>query len=284
MPTSQPLIIIGAARSGTKLLRDVIAAHPAVAKVPYDINYIWRMGNEGLAHDEIEPGMLTASNREHIRAQFFAYAGDSHLLVEKTVSNCLRVPFVQAVLPEAQFIHLVRDGRDVIESVYRQWTASPDWRYIWQKTRTFPLRYAFGYGMKYAVGLFKKSFSQDKEHVTTWGPRYTGIDTDLIEKGVWETCALQWLACVQSALQGLSLVPTSKQICIRYEDFVQQPQIFLAQIAAFLNIDPQPYQSLSPEYNITIDNIGKGVNRIPKDQLPLVMPHLEKGLALLNYA
>ena len=43
---SQIVIIIGAARSGTKYLRDVLATAPNAARVPYDINYIWRYGSE----------------------------------------------------------------------------------------------------------------------------------------------------------------------------------------------------------------------------------------------
>src|SRR4051812_20775701 len=41
----QPVIVIGAARSGTKLLRDSLATHADVARVPYDVNYVWRFGN-----------------------------------------------------------------------------------------------------------------------------------------------------------------------------------------------------------------------------------------------
>ena len=38
------VIVLGAARSGTKMLRDAIAANNGGFKVPYDINYVWRQG------------------------------------------------------------------------------------------------------------------------------------------------------------------------------------------------------------------------------------------------
>ncbi len=134
----QPIILIGAARSGTKLVRDIIASHPAIAAVPYDINYIWRLGNEAFAHDELPVNCLNPRIRQSIRKEIQRFDKQTPFLIEKTVSNCLRVPFVNAIFPEAKFIHLLRNGLDVVESVYRQWMASPDWRYIWRKGRAFP--------------------------------------------------------------------------------------------------------------------------------------------------
>ena len=63
----RPIILLGAARSGTKLLRDVIATHPNIGKVPYDINYIWRLGNEFIPHDELEPEQATPIVIQRIR-------------------------------------------------------------------------------------------------------------------------------------------------------------------------------------------------------------------------
>ena len=56
---SQIVIIIGAARSGTKYLRDVLATAPNAARVPYDINYIWRYGSESHPDDAL-PASLVA--------------------------------------------------------------------------------------------------------------------------------------------------------------------------------------------------------------------------------
>src|SRR2546430_7511188 len=55
----QPVIVIGAARSGTKLLRDCLGTADEFAVVPYDINYLWRLGNEQFPNDELTPEQLT---------------------------------------------------------------------------------------------------------------------------------------------------------------------------------------------------------------------------------
>ena len=64
-------------------------------------------------------------------------AGD--ILIEKTVSNALRVAYVNEVFPQARFIHLIRDGRDVTESAMRLWQAKPDWKSLRRKLLGMPL-------------------------------------------------------------------------------------------------------------------------------------------------
>jgi hypothetical protein len=62
------------------------------------------------------------------------------MIVEKSPRNALRVPFLRAVFPEAKFIHVLRDGRDVACSLSagingEKWRhAKPvDWRELQQK-------------------------------------------------------------------------------------------------------------------------------------------------------
>lgn len=279
----QPLILIGAARSGTKLVRDLIAAHPAVDRVPYDINYIWRLGNEHLPHDELSPELLTPQIRQRILRGFTRYSSWAPFLIEKTVSNCLRVAYVHAVFPEARFIHLVRDGRDVIESVYRQWIAPPDWRYILEKAKSFPLTEAFGYALYYARYTCRKLVTPDKKKSGTWGPRYAGIDEDLASKDLLEVCAIQWARSVERALSDLSSLPIEQVLSIRYEDFVRNPCSYLEMIAQFAGIAPVPYLEKVNVEIVSQQNIGKGSRNLSPEQMALVLPRIHNALSLLNY-
>ncbi len=69
-------------------------------------------------------------------------AGSPPSVIEKTVGNTLRVPYVASVLPDATFVHLVRNGIDVAESTMRQWREPADYRYLARKVRHFPLAHA----------------------------------------------------------------------------------------------------------------------------------------------
>lgn len=219
----RPAIIIGAGRSGTKFLRGVLAASKAAATVPYDVNYIWRQGNEDAVSDDLDPASCTPAVAGAIRAGLLRQAGLSPehpqgVLLEKSVPNTLRVPFVARVFPEARFIHLVRDGRDVVESAYRNWTARPDFSYLLRKARTFPLsnwRYALWYARHVLVGK-----SGGGRRARTWGPRYRGIDEDLQALPLEVVVGRQWVRCVEAAREALAGMPADQVLEVRYEDLV----------------------------------------------------------------
>jgi sulfotransferase family protein len=279
----QPLIVIGAARSGTKLARDLIAQHPAVDKIPYDVSYIWRLGNEDISHDELPVDRLTPHIRRRILEKFEAYRSGSPFLVEKTVGNCLRVPFVHAVFPDALFIHLIRDGRDVIESVYRQWLAPTDWGYLLAKARTFPVFEAFGYAFAYAKNASRRFLASNRNPRGTWGVRYAGIDNDVATKSLLEICAIQWVLSVEKAQEELSRLPAHRVLTIRYEDLAQNPETYLDRIAKFAGLDAERYPENLYRHLVSSRNIGKGLRSLTAEQLAVIQPCIEKTLSSLGY-
>jgi hypothetical protein len=221
MDGSRPVIVLGAARSGTKVLRDTLGAAPTLAVVPYDVNYIWRTGNEGCRHDALTPDMCSDRVSRSIIAGLEraagVSAGDGRRLVEKTVSNTLRLEFVAKVFPDADFVHLVRDGHDVVASSLRQWTAPIDWRHVATKARGFPLgnlRYAFWF-------VHDRLRATRTRTAATWGVRYEGIDRDLGRLGTAQICARQWVASVSSVRAAACRRPDLRVYEIRFEDFVR---------------------------------------------------------------
>ena len=88
MSTSyKKIIIIGAPRSGTNMLRDLLCNIDGVGTWPCDeINYIWKHGNIGSLTDELSPVMATTSVIKYIRNQFnkFAHKEKLGFVVEKT--------------------------------------------------------------------------------------------------------------------------------------------------------------------------------------------------------
>lgn len=273
------IIVIGAARSGTKLLRDILSTHVDVGRVPYDVNYLWRQGNERVSHDELRPDMLTESLRLRIQQSIWSYHRDQVALVEKTVSNCLRVPFVDAVFPEACFVHLVRDGRDVVESSYREWMAPPDWSYVLRKARMYPLARAPGYALRYLHGVLWRGKRSAAPPV--FGPRYLGIDKDLASLQLIEVCARQWAICVQRAQEGLAVLPDDRVITIRYEDMVREPVDVLGKLATFIGVEPSLYEHAGDR--IVTDNIGKGARQLDAAQFDRALPRMLRTLREFHY-
>lgn len=224
MTEPAPIIIIGAARSGTKFLRDVLGSASGAACVPYDVNYVWRYRVGWDRDDVLDPSELTDARRAFIRRSLARIASlrTGQRIVEKTVANTLRVPFVNAVYPDAVFVHLIRDGRSVTESAMRQWSAAPGWSGIARKAREIPLR-NLDYVAWYAFNTFAGLFSGRKGG-KVWGPRYPGIQQDVERLSLVEVCAKQWNVCVETSLRDLAGIPAARVMEIRYEDLVGGPE------------------------------------------------------------
>ena len=120
------VIIIGAPRSGTNILRDCLISIDGIASWPCDeINYIWRHGNINFPSDALPAERATQKVKEYIRKQFGKIQKQTggNVIIEKTCANSLRVPFVRAVFPDAKFIFISRNGLDAIGSAKIRWSA-----------------------------------------------------------------------------------------------------------------------------------------------------------------
>ncbi|MFL6229427.1 MAG: sulfotransferase family protein [Pyrinomonadaceae bacterium] len=145
--------IVGVPRSGTTLLRLMCDAHPELS-IPPEMGFIpaaeglrrgrglrqaffevvtsmpsWEDANIPRAQfeqalREIEP--FTVS--EGVRTFYRNYASRFGKLRwgDKTPSYCLQMDKIERVLPEARFIHIIRDGRDVALSLRGLWFSPGD--------------------------------------------------------------------------------------------------------------------------------------------------------------
>jgi hypothetical protein len=283
MSLDRPIVVIGAARSGTKILRDTLGRHPGLVAVPYDVNFVWKYGHYGVAHDELQPTQLRPGIRAYIRKQLAGFCSSSSLrLIEKTVGNALRVGYVRAVLPDARFIHLIRDGRAVTESSMRQWRAPMDLRRSVVKLRHVPPSAMPTYAVQYARSYVRRRLNSDGR-VSTWGPRWSGIDEVATTRPLVEVCALQWLRCVESARQQLSVIDPADVIEIRYEDFVNRPVEILDEVVGFAGLAKSDELERAAVTAVTKENIGKWSQRMERFEVESMERLLGPMLGTLGY-
>lgn len=229
----QPVVIIGAARSGTKMLRDALCALSGFTTWPCDeINYLWRHGNVRTPHDELVPEQATPRIRRYLRRNFARCAPLGAHVVEKTCANSLRVAFVARVLPEAKFVWIVRDARDVVPSAHRRWHARLDLGYVAAKARFIPPTDLPYYAARHLVRQIHRLRSLDG-HVASWGPRLRDMDALMASRSLLEVCALQWRRCVELAARDLAALDPDRVHRVAYENFVAAPAAHLADIAEF---------------------------------------------------
>ncbi|RSL31857.1 sulfotransferase [Salibacterium salarium] len=277
----KPVVIIGAGRSGTNMLRDTLTQIAGVETWPCDeINYIWRHHNVTHKTDEFTSDMATSKAKKYIRQKFDEMAEETNAkyLVEKTCANSLRVEFVQNVVPEAKYLHIVRDGRDVVESAKKRWEAPLDTEYIGEKMRFVPKSDLPYYGFKYFLNRLYKITSRENR-LASWGPQFTGMTEQLKKVSLEEVCAYQWKASVEKATNAFkNFIPSSQYHTIYYEDFVEHPVKNMKQICAFLNIEITPEEIERLTQDVSSKSVGKGVKTLSDKNL------LERVNTILNPA
>lgn len=264
-----PIIIIGAPRSGTNLLRDILTSFEGVSTWPCDeINYIWRHGNVRHPSDEIDLHNSNLHTRNYIQQRFFQIHKKykAKYVVEKTCANSLRIPFVNSVVPNAKYIFIFRDGIDVTGSAKKRWTAELDIPYILEKVKFVPKMDLPYYGCRYLWARIFRFFSKEKR-LAFWGPALDNMQSLLQRHTLNEVCALQWQRCVDKSEQAFSSMPADKVVRVRYEDFVLEPLRELSRIVKFMGLDIEPDKLALAVQGVSSRSVGKGRHALGKEEV-----------------
>lgn len=280
-----PVIIIGAGRSGTNMLRDSICTIPSFSTWDCDeINPIWRHGNTGHPDDLFTEEHADPKVTRFIRQQFFKQwkrQGKPEFLVEKTCANSLRVSFIAKVLPEAKFIYIVRDGTDVTASARRRWKGEmeiPSLPYYWSKIRNTPFSDLPNYAWRFIASRIDFILGK-KQHMSFWGPQFPSLKYLPKNTPLLELCARQWTECVEASDNSFATIPETKWTYIRYEDFVADPNNAMEAILGFLQVDINAEDIEASISNISSKSVGKAKlikNHFDKSIVDILSPSLTR--------
>lgn len=280
-----PVIILGAARSGTNMLRDVLCSLPGFGTWPCDeINYIWRHGNVCHPSDEFTPEQATAPIQRYIRRQFdwVARRYNAHTVVEKTCANSLRVGFVDQIVREAQYIFIRRNGLDAVGSALKRWTAKLDLVYILRKARFVPPTDLPFYAGRYLGNRLYRLVSRE-QRLAFWGPKLNGMKELLTRYSLEEVCALQWKRCVDAVTEAFSEMPNDRWVEVGYEDFVRNPEEELSKVIGFLGLKVANELRRQAVAKVTPANIGKGRTALGEKTVKRLMPLIQDTMARYGY-
>jgi len=148
----RPIFIVAPPRSGTSLLFETLARSPSVWTVGGESHQVieslpgLQPANRGWDSNRLTPTDATPAAAERLRAVFLAELRDRDgnrpaedqaglRMLEKTPKNALRVPFLNAIWPQALFVYLYRDPRESLSSMIGAWQSGrfvtypslPDW-------------------------------------------------------------------------------------------------------------------------------------------------------------
>ena len=129
---------VGAPRSGTFWLQRIVTSHPDVSAVPSE-THLFSFGiapllerfqhsvrsspEVGLAY--VDRDRLIDAVRDLCDAVFIDFLDpDASRVAERTPLHVLHLELIAEIYPDARFVHIIRDGRDVARSIAaREWGA-----------------------------------------------------------------------------------------------------------------------------------------------------------------
>ncbi len=276
----QPVIIIGAARSGTNMLRDLLTQHPCMSTWPCDeINYLWRIGNASFPTDELGVQHATPRTIAYIRQKFSRLAKQcsTQWVIEKTCANSLRVDYVQSIVPEAKFVFLVRDGIDVVASAVKRWQAPLDLSYVLKKAGYVPWQDIPYYAVRYLSHRLRRRLNTQRQ-LPTWGPCFEGMQESMHYLSIEEVCALQWQRSVICANRSLSTLPSKQVLFVRYEAFTQNPCDELARVLEFIKAEADEESIHNAVRHVSTRNVGKGRQQLSSAAYDSIQPLVDATL------
>jgi hypothetical protein len=264
-PPRRPILLIGCPRSGTSVLLQILLRSPELRSVHSEGHILWEPyhhpRDRGWDSDALGDEDVTAREREYIYLAVRLVVRDRRF-VDKTPENCLRIPYVHELFPDASFVFLRRRAADNVSSLMEGWRARP--RFV-----------------KYRLPERLEGIGELR------GDRWSYVLIpgwrELRHAPLEEICARQYIACNEAALEARDGVDPSRWIDVAYDELVDSPvatsrRIFdrldlaltpeVERFAAALHRNPGPTALSPPRPGKWRDQNRAEVERI----LPLVLP------------
>lgn len=283
---SRPIVILGAPRSGTTLLSNILGKHTDVAHL-IEPRMTWRFGNDRKS-DLLKPEHATPQVIAHIRRKFahFVREQGKTRLVEKTPSNSIRPAFVQKVFPDAIFIHIIRNGYDACLANEDFWDKHASGlsnvakgRLSMRLKELGPLRlpfYAREFASRIAPKPIKPIFGP-----SLWGPRLPGMSDMARELDPIAVSCLQWRTCVEISCHFGRSLPRENYFEFKLEDVSRS---LIEQILERCQLEPDPAVQDYLEKSFDSKRAGARSKDADAEQIRAAKPWIESTNHWLGYA
>lgn len=196
---------------------------------PSEAYPVWeRYCGERFVYDFMLGAKATPGERDRVRrlvAKLQRYQG-KHRFATK-ITGPARIGYLASIFPDAQFVHVIRDGRAVTSSLLRVHF----WRDSWRERQ-----------VSWSGGV-------DEEDLDPWR------DSDDLPLAL---TALQWAAIVSAARDEARELAPGHYVELRYEDFVADPHRLLDEVTAACDLPParQPHEFLDTRVDLRDMNQG----------------------------
>lgn len=184
----------------------LLSRHPELGSLGREGHDMWRRFHHprrnGWKSDVVGSGQVVAGEREFIRRYLYMHF-DQDRFVEKTPENCLRIAYLLELYPDAMFVLVKRDPREVISSMLNGW--------------------------RHPLGRFRSYFVPEKleipdyNHPHQWCFALIENWRDFKSQTLSRIVAEQWKQTILGALQGRQMVNPKQWIELSLDDFATDP-------------------------------------------------------------
>jgi hypothetical protein len=215
------VFILGCGRSGTTILGRSLSCHPKITYL-HEPRHLWsacypetdiwshmaigRKGKLVLTAEDVRE-----KDSHHLSKLFLneAIKTGKPILVEKLPINNFRLRFIYSIFPEANFIHILRNGIEVAKSIEKR----------------VPLGW-FGYN-NYKWNLLV-------DHARSQSHTFEIVDvcTNDYERGL-----LEWRLSLEAIYSFVPTIPKESFLEITYDDFVDNPLEVMQKILNFIDLN-----------------------------------------------
>ena len=221
-PPKRPVIVLGCPRSGTSALLQLLLASDELRTVQSEGHILWDEFHDprrrGWDSDGLDADDVSERERAYIHTAIRLWTRGARF-VDKTPESCLRVPYLDALFPDATFVFLRRRAADTVSSLMDGWRARP--RFV-----------------KYRLPLELEGLGELRGNV--WSFALVPGWRELVDAPLEEICARQYVACNEAVLAARDRLDASRFVDVSYEDLVRAPVAEAGRLFATLDLPFTP--------------------------------------------
>ncbi len=265
-PDPRWLFVVGSPRSGTSFTAESLG----------NIDGVWDLG-EVPRFKAILPAAYAAARdgrRDEaalrmgavLRRAARAGMGGGQRCLEQTPESTFLIAELATAFPEATFVHLIRDGRDVAASlIERGWLASGAASNVVDAAGTL----ADDAGQPYG------------DYARFWVE--PDLRAEFEQSGEARRCAWAWRRYETAAREALAALPPGRSIDIRYEDLVRDPAGTARTVAARLAVTDRTDQLATAFGSAHTSSVGRYRSVLDDAQVAAIEGESGELLADLGY-
>ena len=224
---SRPLFIVAAPRSGSSLLFETLASSAQIATLGGEAHWLVETiaelcpGAPGIDSNRLTAAQATPRVKDRISSQILEHLVDSDgappgagrvlRFLEKTPKNALRIPFIDALFPDARFVFLWREPRGNLSSIIDAWRSG--------RWRTYPRLEGF---------------------VQPWSLLLPPGWESLRGRPLEELAAFQWETTNRVMLEDLAGLPAARWTAVEYDEFLRSPEAVVRRLCGFAQLAFDP--------------------------------------------